>query len=232
MPRDRGVFHLLPENPVHPKWRGLLCSFFFLLCTPRARQLATCAPARKFTTALFPVTSWQLFALCAPHPSLYGTIRQGFNPLLPDSNHTCSHDVTLHIPKQAPRFEGLPTRAHALCLSITCAVRPANRTHCAGHMELHTHTRLENPSVPNPYIQPSFCPSRDRQHPPRAFPDRVSLAQPSTRQPRAQHGMNLVLAAVQTRRGSQNNYGRYSAFPPPPTLNPNSLSFPSPYSSM
>ena len=27
-----------------------------------------------------------------------GTIRQGFT-LLPDSNHTCSHDVTLRIPK-------------------------------------------------------------------------------------------------------------------------------------
>ena len=28
-----------------------------------------------------------------------GTIRQGFNPLLPDSDYTCSHDVTLRIAK-------------------------------------------------------------------------------------------------------------------------------------
>ena len=60
--------------------------------------------------------------------------------------------------------------------------------------------------------QPSFCPSRDRQHPPRAFPDRVSLAQANTRRPRAQHGPNLALTAVQTRRGFRKSYGRYSAF--------------------
>ena len=47
---------------------------------------------------------------------------------LPDSNHTCSHDATLRIPKHAPRFEGFPTRAHVLCPSVTCAVRSANRT--------------------------------------------------------------------------------------------------------
>ena len=35
----------------------------------------------------------------------------------------------------------------------------ANRTHGAGHTELYTHARLENPSDPNSYFQPSFCPS-------------------------------------------------------------------------
>ena len=78
-----------------------------------------------------------------------GTIRQGFT-LLPDSNHTCSHDVTLHITKQTSHFEGFPTRAYVLCTSVTFAVRSANRTHCAGHVEFHTPARLENPSSPNP----------------------------------------------------------------------------------
>ena len=35
----------------------------------------------------------------------------GRNSLLPDSKHSCSHDVTLRISKQAPRFEGFSTRA-------------------------------------------------------------------------------------------------------------------------
>ena len=60
--------------------------------------------------------------------------------------------------------------------------------------------------------QPTFCPSRDRQHSPRTFPDRVSLPQASTWRSRALHGPNLALAAVQTRRGPHCSYGRYSAF--------------------
>ena len=94
-----------------------------------------------------------------PSSLLDGTIRQGFNPLLPDSHHTCSHDVTLRIPKQTSHFEGFLTRAHVLCPSVTCVVRSANRTPCAGHVEFHTHAHLENPSIPNPFNQPSFCPS-------------------------------------------------------------------------
>ena len=90
------------------------------------------------------------------------------------------------------------------------------------HRASHTRPSGE-PIHSESIIQPSFCPSRDRQHPPRAFPDRVSLAQPSTRRPRAQHGPNLALATVQTRHGSQNSYGRYSVFVP--HLSP----FPSPF---
>jgi len=41
-------------------------------------------------------------------------------------------------------------RVHVFCPSVTCAVRSANRTHFTGHIELHTHACLENPSVPNP----------------------------------------------------------------------------------
>jgi len=77
-----------------------LLNFFFLLIAHHQRG--------NSLPRTFSVTSWQLFALRAPRPLPDGTIRQGFT-LLPDSNHTCSHDVTLRIPKQAPRFEGFPT---------------------------------------------------------------------------------------------------------------------------
>ena len=43
-----------------------------------------------------------------------------------------------------------------LCLSVTCAVRSANRTPCAGHVEFHTRARPENPSVPNPFTSLPF----------------------------------------------------------------------------
>ena len=67
----------------------------------------------------------------------------GFQPYVQPGRHP------VH-PKQASHFEGFPTRAHVLCLSITCAVCSENRTHCAGHVEFHTTARLENPSIPDP----------------------------------------------------------------------------------
>ena len=76
----------------------------------------------------------------------------GFQPYVQPRCHSAH-------PKQASRFEGFPTRAHVLGPSVTYFVRSANRTHGAGHMGLHTHTRLENPSGPNSLSQPSFCPS-------------------------------------------------------------------------
>ena len=178
------------------------------------RSLRTSAAIHNRAPCTLPVTSWQLLVLRAPRPSLDGTIRQGFNPScrIPTTRAAMTSLCTL---KANLAFRRVP---HA----STCAlpVRDLRRALCEqgtlrrSHRVSHTHARLENPSVPNPFNQPSFCPSWDRQHLPRTFPDRVSLAQASTRRPRAQHGPNLALAAVQTRRGSQNSYGRYSALVP------------------
>ena len=125
-------------------------------------------------------------------------------------------------PKQASRFEGFPTRAHVLCPSVTRLVRSVHSAHGAGHMELYTHARLENPSDPNSSIQPSFCPSAGS-----AYIHRVRFrtgfhSRRRTRQPRAKDGTNLAHAAVQIRRGARNSYGRYTAFVPRlvPSLSP------------
>ena len=85
----------------------------------------------------------------------------GIYSLLPDSDNTCSHDVTraLKKKKKTSQSEGFSTRAHVLCSSVTCAVHSANRTHRAGHVEFHTRVRVKNPSRPNPSTQPGLCPS-------------------------------------------------------------------------
>ena len=128
---DRRVFHFLPRESCSPEVARLaLLNFFFYNCAPPARQFATCAPARQFTAALF--FRDVMAAACAPRPSW--TVPCGRNSVLPDSKHTCSHDVALRISKQAPRFEGFPTRTHVLCSS-----------------ELYKHARVENPSSQNPY---------------------------------------------------------------------------------
>ena len=100
----------------------------------------------------FSVTSWQLLAPRAPRPSWTPRaprpswmVPSGRNSLLPDSKHTCSHDVTLRISKQAPRFEGFPTRTHVLCSS-----------------ELYKHARVENPSGPNSESSLASVRPRDR----------------------------------------------------------------------
>ncbi len=125
---------------------------------------------------------------------LDGTIRQGFT-LLPDPNHTCSHDVTLRIPKANLALRGVH---HANKCALP--VRNLRRALCEQNTLLRprrvSHTRpLGEPIRSKSLIQPTFCPSRDRQHPPLAFTDRVSLPQPRTRRSRAQHGTNLALAA-------------------------------------
>ena len=112
----------LPGNPVYPKWRGL--RFLFLFFSLNAHQRGNSQPALLFRDVMAAVR-----ASCTS--SLLGRYHPAGIPLLPDSNHSCSHDVTAH-PTQASRFEGFPTRAHVLCSS-----------------ELYTHARLENPSVPN-----------------------------------------------------------------------------------
>ena len=111
----------MPGDPVLPK-RGLLFSTLFF---QNAHHQRGSSQPHSFS-----MTSWQLRAPRAPRPSW--TIPSGGNSLLPDSKHSCSHDVTLRISKQAPRFEGFPMRTHVLCSS-----------------ELHKHARLENPSGPN-----------------------------------------------------------------------------------
>ena len=119
----------------------------------------------------------------APRPFSDGNIWQGFpsagfQPYMQPRRHPAH-------PKQASHFEGFPTRAHVLCPSVTRAAESlmtsptrflaqagvrvmhrgnrfacsANRTCDAGHTELYIHARLENPSDPNSYFQPSFCPS-------------------------------------------------------------------------
>ena len=87
-------------------------------------------------------------------------------------------------------------RTHVLCLSVTCAVHPANRTHRAGHVEFHTRVNVKNPSVPNSLPSLAFVRPRDRLHLPRAFPDRASLSQPSTWGSRALHSTDHPFAAV------------------------------------
>ena len=83
----------------------------------------------------------------------------GIYSLLPDPDHTCSHDVTCASQKQTSQSEGFSTRAHVLCPSVTCAVHSVNRTHRAGHVKFHTRVHVENPSGPNPATQPGLCPS-------------------------------------------------------------------------
>ena len=78
-----------------------------------------------------------------------------------------------HKKKQTSQSEGLSTRAHVPCPSVTCTVHPANRTHHAGHVGFHTRAHVQNPSSPNQTTQPGLCPSAGSATSPRAFPDRV-----------------------------------------------------------
>ncbi len=162
--------------------------FFFFFPIKRSTSAAT----HSSRTLHLARDVMQLPAYLVP---LDGTIRQGFTPScrIPTTRAAMTSLCAPH--KHTSHSEGLPTRTHVLRPSVTCAVRSANRTPCAGHVELHTHARVKNPSIPNPSTQPTFCPSRDRQHSPRTFPDRVSLPQPRTRRSRAKHGPNLALAA-------------------------------------
>ena len=170
--------------------------FFFPECAAPARQHATCASARQFTAVRLAPARDVMAAARVPRPSWTApsgrvspscripTTRAAMTPL-------CALKANL-------AFRGVP---HA----STCAlpVRNLRRALCEQNTLRRphgaSHTRpLGEPIRSESIIQPSFCPSRDRQHPPRAFTDRVSLAQPSTWRPCAQHGSNLALAAVQT----------------------------------
>ena len=129
-----------------------------------------------------------------------GTIRQGFTPScrIPTTRAAMTSPCALKKKKKTSQSEGFSTRAHVLCPSVTCAVHSANRTHRAGHVEFHTRVRVKNPSSPNPSTQPGLCPSAGSAtvHLPRAFPDRASPSQPSTRGSRPLHGTDHPHAAV------------------------------------
>ena len=101
-----------------------------------------------------------------------------------------------HKKKQTSQSEGLSTRAHVLLPSVTCTVPSANRTHHAGHVGFHTRAHVKNPSIPNSTTQPGLCPSAGSATSPRAFPDRVSPSQPSSRGSRPWHGTDHPYAAV------------------------------------
>ena len=84
--RDRpgSVFHLLPGNPVYPKWRGLLCSTFFfcfLFFLIAHHQRGSSQPVHQRGNSQ-PRTFVRdiMAAVRAPCPFSDGTIRQGFNP--------------------------------------------------------------------------------------------------------------------------------------------------------
>ena len=123
----------------------------------------------------------------APRPSSDGNIRQGFPscriPTMQPRHHPAHpkaslafrgvpHASTCALLVRNPcrgipdDVTGTPNPARFLAqagVRVTHRgdrfARSANRTHDAGHMELHTHARLENPSDPNSFFQPSFCPS-------------------------------------------------------------------------
>ena len=161
MPKTGGLSPL-PRESCSPESEACFCSrinFFFLIS--RSTSVATRTPRilhGNSQPALWtlPVTSCS----CMCTSSLHGRHHPaGFYSLLPDSDYTCSHDITLRIQKQTSQSEGFPTRTNVLCPSVTCAVHSANRTHRAGHVEFHTRVRVENPSVPNSATQPGLCPS-------------------------------------------------------------------------
>ena len=128
---SKGVFHPLPGNPVHPKARlafVLQFVFFFLshstsAATRSSRTLHGNSRPRASDLAR---DVMQLHVYLVPHGRHHPA---GIYSLLPDSDYTCSHDVTLCIQKQTSQSEGFHTRAHVLCPS-----------------ELHKHARVENPS--------------------------------------------------------------------------------------
>ena len=99
----QGVFHPCPGNPVHPKARLALLNLFILFFLLRSTSTAT-----HSLHTLHLARDVMAAARASRTSSLVdGTIRQGFT-LLPDSDHTCSHDVSLRIPKANLAFRGAP----------------------------------------------------------------------------------------------------------------------------
>ena len=187
MPEQGGLPPLARESCSPEVARLALLSLFFFSC---AHQCGNSQPAHLSRDIMAAVRASRTSSLLGRHhPAGIHPPPAGFQPYVQPRRHPAH-------PKQASRFEGFPTRAHVLCPSVTCFVRSTNRTHSAGHMELYTHARLENPSVPNSFPCLTSVRLRGRLESTAAFPDRVSLAQTCVWRPRAKHGTNHALAAV------------------------------------
>ena len=139
----------LPRESCSPESEACFCSPFF---SPRSTSAAT-RSSRTFhlvrdvmAAARIPRPSWMAPSSRDSPSCRIPTTRAAITSL-------CASQ------KQTSQSEGFPTRTHVLCLSVTYAVRSANRTHCAGHVEL-SHMRPPGEPVHSESVsQPSFCPS-------------------------------------------------------------------------
>ena len=152
MPKQGGLSPLTWES-CSPESEACFCSPIFLFF-PITRS--TCTATRSSRTLHLARDVIQLLAYLVPrgrhHPA-------GIHSLLPDSNHTCSHDITLRIQKANLALRGV---LHA----STCAlpVRNLRRALCEQNT-LHRPRRVSHTRPPGEPIrsesvsQPSFCPS-------------------------------------------------------------------------
>ena len=110
MPQSRGSF--TPYLGIlFTRKRGLLLLNFFFFLILRSTSAAT----RSSRTLHFAHDVMQLHVSLIPHGRHHPA---GIQPLLPDSDYTCSHDVTLRIPKSKPRSPRGSPREHM------CSARP------------------------------------------------------------------------------------------------------------
>ena len=145
------------------------------------RSFCTSAAIHNRAPCTLPVTSWQLFAYLVPRLSWTApSSRVSPSCRIPTTRAAMTSLCAL---KANFALRGAP---HA----STCAlpVRNLRRALCEQntlrrpHRVSHTRPPGE-PIHSESIIQPTFCPSRDRQHSPRAFPDWISLVQTRTWQP-------------------------------------------------
>ena len=149
------------------------------------RSSRFCAAIHSRARWTLPVTSC---SCRGPRPFMDGTIRQGFTPSCRIPTHTCSHDITLRIPKTNLAVRGVH---HA----STCAlpVRNLRRALCEQNTPRRprrvSHTCPRKEPIRSEFTtQPGLCPSAGSANPPRVFPDRVSPSQPCTWGSRPWHG--------------------------------------------
>ena len=138
MPQTGGLSPL-PRESCSPEARLAFFQLFFLLRSTSAAtcNLRTSAAIHSRAPCTLPVTSWQLFAYLVP-PWTAPTGRVSPSCQIPTTRAAMTSSYAFQ--KQTSHSEGFHTQAHMLCPPVNCAVRSANRTHCAGHVEL-SHTR-------------------------------------------------------------------------------------------
>ena len=140
MPWETGGISPLPREIMFTRKRGLL----FLLFSKLIRFLnLKCALQRgnlhiaHLCTATISRAGWTLpVTSCSCRvPRPLWTAPSGRDSLPPAGFRTTRAAMTspAHTQKHTSPSEGLSTRAHVLCSSVTCAVHSANRTHHAGH---------------------------------------------------------------------------------------------------